>query len=247
MNEDLRLRHQLLKFGTARAGRAPAPPPLDAVLPPVDADQAEAALRLSLGARPVGTQRFPGARRSRSAGAAEQLRPAHPVRKPCWTCCCVACIRRPAGRVAEPDVHLVATLLSLNRVMPNKTKATTRKAVTQVVEELERKLAAPMCQAVSSSLNRAARKLRPRHQDIDWLRDIVLCVVQSGSMASSVVYAGVFAAVLASIKAVSTSVVVFDTVVADLAPLLSGPVEVLFGTQLGGGTDINRALAYCQG
>ena len=78
MNEDLRLRHQLLKFGTARAGRAPAPPPLDAVLPPVDADQAEAALRLSLGARPVGTQRFPGARRSRSAGAAEQLRPCPP-------------------------------------------------------------------------------------------------------------------------------------------------------------------------
>jgi hypothetical protein len=66
-------------------------------------------------------------------------------------------------------------------------------------------------------------------------------------MASSVVYAGVFAAVLASIKAVSTSVVVFDTAVADLTPLLSDPVEVLFGTQLGGGTDINRALAYCQG
>ena len=75
MNEDLRLRHQLLKFGTARAGRAPAPPPLDAVLPPVDADQAEAALRLSLGARPVGTQRFPGARQSRSAGAARAAAP----------------------------------------------------------------------------------------------------------------------------------------------------------------------------
>jgi len=42
-------------------------------------------------------------------------------------------------------------------------------------------------------------------------------------------------------------VVVFDTAVADLTPLLSDPVEVLFGTQLGGGTDINRALAYCQG
>lgn len=165
----------------------------------------------------------------------------------------------------EPDVHLVATLLNLNRVMPNKTRATARKVVAQVVEELERKLAAPMRQAVSSSLNRAARKLRPRHQDIDWLRtiipetrigfgrrgrslrDIVLCVDQSGSMASSVVYAGVFAAVLASIKAVSTSVVVFDTSVADLTPLLSDPFDVLFGTQLGGGTDINRALAYCHG
>jgi hypothetical protein len=66
-------------------------------------------------------------------------------------------------------------------------------------------------------------------------------------MAPSVVYASVFAAVLASIKAVTTSVVVFDTAVVDLTPLLHDPVEVLFGTQLGGGTDINRALAYCQG
>ena len=72
-------------------------------------------------------------------------------------------------------------------------------------------------------------------------------MARSGSMAPSVVYASVFAAVLASIKAVSTSVVVFDTAVVDLTPLLSDPVEVLFGTQLGGGTDINRALAYCQG
>jgi hypothetical protein len=65
-------------------------------------------------------------------------------------------------------------------------------------------------------------------------------------MAPSVVYASVFAAVLASIRAVSTSVVVFDTAVVDLTPLLADPVDVLFGTQLGGGTDINRALAYCQ-
>jgi len=179
----------------------------------------------------------------------------------------------------EPDVHLVATLMSLNRVLPNKTRATARAVVAKVVEELERKLATPMRQAVAGSLNRATRNLRPRHQDIDWLRtiranlrhyqpdyqtiipetrvgfgrrgrtlrDIVLCVDQSGSMAPSVVYASVFAAVLASIKAVSTSVVVFDTNIVDLTPLLHDPVEVLFGTQLGGGTDINRALAYCQG
>lgn len=79
------------------------------------------------------------------------------------------------------------------------------------------------------------------------LRDIVLCVDQSGSMASSVVYAGVFSAVLASIPAVSTKMVVFDTAVVDLTEKLADPVDVLFGTQLGGGTDINRALAYCQG
>lgn len=79
------------------------------------------------------------------------------------------------------------------------------------------------------------------------LRDIVLCLDQSGSMASSVVYAGVFGAVLASIPAVSTRVVVFDTEVVDLSDDLDDPVDVLYGIQLGGGTDINRALAYCQG
>lgn len=77
-------------------------------------------------------------------------------------------------------------------------------------------------------------------------RDIILCVDQSGSMAASVVYASVFAAVLASIPAVKTSLVVFDTSVVDLTEKLHDPVEVLFGTQLGGGTDINRALSYCQ-
>ena len=78
------------------------------------------------------------------------------------------------------------------------------------------------------------------------LRDIILCVDQSGSMATSVVYAGVFSAVLASIPAVSTRLVVFDTAVVDLSEKLADPVDVLFGTQLGGGTDINRALAYGQ-
>jgi hypothetical protein len=78
------------------------------------------------------------------------------------------------------------------------------------------------------------------------LRDIVLCVDQSGSMATSVVYAGVFSAVLASLPSVSTKMVVFDTAVVDLSEMLADPVDVLFGTQLGGGTDINRALAYCQ-
>jgi hypothetical protein len=78
------------------------------------------------------------------------------------------------------------------------------------------------------------------------LRDVVLCVDQSGSMAASVVYAGVFGAVLASLPALNTRLVVFDTSVVDLTDELSDPVELLFGTQLGGGTDINRALAYCQ-
>jgi Mg-chelatase subunit ChlD len=179
----------------------------------------------------------------------------------------------------EPDVRLVADLISLGRVMPNKTKETARIVVRKVVDELERRLAEPLRQAVMGSLNRSIRNRRPRHNEIDWnrtiranlknyqpdyrtiipevrighgrkrssLREIVLCVDQSGSMATSVVYAGIFGAVLASLPAVKTSVVVFDTAVVDLTAELDDPVDVLFGTQLGGGTDINRALAYCQG
>jgi Mg-chelatase subunit ChlD len=78
------------------------------------------------------------------------------------------------------------------------------------------------------------------------LRDIVLCVDQSGSMGASVVYSGIFGAVLASLPAVRTRMVVFDTEVVDLTEELHDPVELLFGVQLGGGTDINRALGYCQ-
>ncbi len=179
----------------------------------------------------------------------------------------------------EPDVHLVANLISLGRVIPSKTKETARLVIRKVVEALQRKLENPTRQAIAGSLNRATRNRRPRHTEIDWprtiranlrhyqqdyntiipetrigfgrkrssLRDIILCVDQSGSMATSVVYASIFAAVMASLPAVSTKLVTFDTAVVDLTDKLADPVEVLFGVQLGGGTDINRALGYCQG
>jgi Mg-chelatase subunit ChlD len=78
-------------------------------------------------------------------------------------------------------------------------------------------------------------------------RHIILCIDQSGSMAESIVYSSVFGAVLASLRSVATSLVVFDTEVVDLTDELHDPVDVLFGVQLGGGTDINRAIAYGQG
>jgi hypothetical protein len=178
----------------------------------------------------------------------------------------------------QPDVHLVATLLSLKSLLKGKARDTARVVVRRVVEELERKLANPTRQAVMGSLNRAARNNRPKHNEIDWnltiranlkhyqaeyrtivperrigygrkrsaLRDIILCVDQSGSMASSVVYAGIFGAVLASMPALRTKVVVYDISVVDLTDQLSDPVEVLFGTQLGGGNDTPLALRYCQ-
>ena len=81
-----------------------------------------------------------------------------------------------------------------------------------------------------------------RHQ----LRDLILLIDQSASMAGSVVYAGIFAAVLASIPTVKTHLIAFDTNVVDLSEDIEDPVEILFGIQLGGGTDINRAVAYAE-
>jgi hypothetical protein len=77
-------------------------------------------------------------------------------------------------------------------------------------------------------------------------RDVVIAVDQSGSMADSVVYASLFGGVLAQIPALRTSFIAFDTAVTDLTAFLHDPVEVLFGVQLGGGTDIANALGYCQ-
>jgi hypothetical protein len=180
----------------------------------------------------------------------------------------------------EPDVHLVATLLSLRHLLADTTRDTARLVVARVVADLEARLARPLHEAVSGALRRSARTRRPRPGDIDWGRtihanlahwlpeqrtivperlvgygrrqslvskELVLAIDQSGSMASSVVYAGVFAAALASLRSLATSLVVFDTEVADLSHLAHDPVELLFGLQLGGGTDINRAIAYCQG
>jgi hypothetical protein len=178
----------------------------------------------------------------------------------------------------EPDVHLVATLMTLSKVIPDKTKDTARLVVRKVVDELIRKLAQPTQQAIIGSLNRSVRNRRPRHNEINWhatilknlkhyqpeyktvipetrigygrkrnsLKDVVLCLDQSGSMGTSVVYSGIFGSVMASIPAIKTKMVVFDTAVSDLTEELTDPVELLFGVQLGGGTDINLALTYCK-
>jgi Mg-chelatase subunit ChlD len=82
---------------------------------------------------------------------------------------------------------------------------------------------------------------RRRHE-----RDVVLLVDQSGSMAESVVWAAVMAAIFASLDVLRTRLVLFDTEVVDMTPALQDPVEVLFSVQLGGGTDIHRAVAWAQ-
>jgi hypothetical protein len=77
-------------------------------------------------------------------------------------------------------------------------------------------------------------------------KDVIVAVDQSGSMADSVVYASLFGSVLAQLPSLRTRLVVFDTAVTDLTPVLHDPVDVLFGVQLGGGTDIAQAVGYCR-
>ena len=68
----------------------------------------------------------------------------------------------------EPDVHLVATLMTLSKVIPNKTKDTARQVVKKVVDELIKRLAQPTREAIIGSLNRSTRIRRPRHNEINW-------------------------------------------------------------------------------
>jgi hypothetical protein len=77
--------------------------------------------------------------------------------------------------------------------------------------------------------------------------NVIVCMDQSGSMAESVVYGSVTGSIFASLPALNTRVVAFDTEVVDLTEQCgTDPVDMIFGVQLGGGTDINKAVAYCE-
>ena len=76
--------------------------------------------------------------------------------------------------------------------------------------------------------------------------NVILDIDQSGSMGESILYSSVLACILASMSALRTHVVAFDTEIMDLTPLCQDPVDLLFGFQMGGGTDIAKSIAYCQ-
>jgi Mg-chelatase subunit ChlD len=84
----------------------------------------------------------------------------------------------------------------------------------------------------------AERKKRPWH--------VIVTVDQSGSMLDSAIFSAVMASIFAELPAVRTSLVLFDTQVVDLSEQVGQPVDVLLSIQLGGGTDITKALQYDQ-
>jgi hypothetical protein len=70
---------------------------------------------------------------------------------------------------------------------------------------------------------------------------------QSGSMAESVIYDSVMGSILASLPFIETKVVAFDTEVVDLSEFCAADsVDMLIGVQLGGGTDIEKSVRYCE-
>ena len=178
----------------------------------------------------------------------------------------------------EKNVDLVATIISLQNMIPEQTKETARQVVREIADEIKKKLENEIRQAVFGAISRNTHSPLPVYRNIDWKRTIsrnlknydgdlkriipdrfyfwanekkfrewqvIVCVDQSGSMASSVVYSSIMAAIFASLSVLRTNLVFFDTQIVDMTEQLSDPVEILFGTQLGGGTDIAKAVTYC--
>lgn len=179
----------------------------------------------------------------------------------------------------KPDVSIVATIMALNRQIPEKSKENARLLVKAVVDELIKLMEQDLRRAVTGALNKKNHSPIPSLSGIDWKRTIsrnlkhydqvskrlipekfwfferqrrmkdwtvIIDMDQSGSMADSIIYASVMGAIFASMPALDTKVVAFDTEVVDLTEVCrNDPVDVLFGVQLGGGTDINKSVGYC--
>lgn len=75
---------------------------------------------------------------------------------------------------------------------------------------------------------------------------VIVDIDQSGSMGESVIYSSIMSCILASMSSIKTRIVAFDTNIIDLTEKSDDPIDLLFGIQLGGGTDINKSVAYCE-
>lgn len=180
----------------------------------------------------------------------------------------------------QPDIEMVATLMSLKGRIPEKTKETARQLVRAVVEEINKRMENDIRRAVTGALNRRMHSPIPNAASIDWKYtinrnlknyslqykkiiperffffdrarrtnnwNVILDMDQSGSMADSIIYGSIAGSIFASMAALNTRIVAFDTEIVDLSEQYNNdPVDMLFGIQLGGGTDINKSVAYCQ-
>jgi len=182
-------------------------------------------------------------------------------------------------RNLEPSYDLLKAVLSFKGMMQGEVLEVARKIVREVVEDLTRKLAKDVRQALWGRLNKQRRSRLKILRNLDWVRTIksnlknydpetrrivlgslhffarvdrhmpwhiIMAVDCSGSMVDSVIYSAVMAGVFHSLPAMRVSLTAFDTNVVDLTDQVADPTELLMSVQLGGGTDICKALEYCE-
>jgi hypothetical protein len=168
----------------------------------------------------------------------------------------------------QPSQALLEAVLRTKHLMNPEVLAMARQLVAAVVRELMEALAVQLQQAFSGVRDRrrhAAATLRAnlKHYDPDGRRlllervlfntrnsrhleqwQIILVVDQSGSMVSSVIHSAVTASCLSQLPGIRSHLLAFDTEVVDLSDEREDPVELLMKVQLGGGTDIQKAMRY---
>ena len=76
--------------------------------------------------------------------------------------------------------------------------------------------------------------------------NVIIAVDESGSMLDSVIHSAIMAGIFSKLPMLKTNLVIFDTEVVDLSGYIDDPVETLMSVQLGGGTNITKALQYCE-
>lgn len=179
----------------------------------------------------------------------------------------------------EPSFELLKAVLTFKGMMRGEVLEIARRIVRQVVEDLRRKLAKEIRQALWGKLNKQRRSRFKILRNLDWRRTIkanlknydperkqivlgalhffsrvdrhmpwhiIMAVDCSGSMMESVIHSAVMAGIFKGLPALRVSLTAFDTAVVDLSDQIDDPTELLMSVQLGGGTDIAGAMAYCE-
>ncbi|WP_443713097.1 VWA domain-containing protein [Ruminococcus sp.] len=75
---------------------------------------------------------------------------------------------------------------------------------------------------------------------------IIIAIDESGSMLGSVIYSAVMAQIISELPFADVRLIIFDTNIVDLSDHADDPAQTIMSVQLGGGTNIGKALAYCE-
>ncbi len=175
----------------------------------------------------------------------------------------------------EPNVDLAKTIMTHRDLLTPKTRVLARKIIEKVVQQLKERMQLQVEQSITGAIRRDKHSPRAVYRNLDLTTTIrrnlknydrnlqrllvdrlyfyaaerkkrpwhiIVAVDQSGSMLDSSIMASIFY----ELPSVRTSLFLFDTEIADLSDMVGQPVDVLLSVQLGGGTDIAKAVAYAE-